>query len=183
MVQILHPGDCIAETPKPLDTGGAPAGQPSTLLTPAAAGEMSYMSLKTFFQNLDSAAHTFVAWVEKEYATFMKDLPVIEHYIEQGTNYAVGVLKIALSKVAPGSKAESVITKAIQDLLTANAVVYDAGAHPSVGGLFQAVVNDLSGLEAAMGFKNADTLATIAKVVQTLSAVVSVVLQIVPVAI
>jgi hypothetical protein len=135
------------------------------------------MSLSSFFTN---AVHTFVNWVEKEYATFMKDAPVIEHYIEQGVQYAVGVLKIILSQVESGSKAETVITKAIQDLLTVSAVAYDAGAHPTLGGMFQAIVNNLQGLEAAAGFKSANALATIAKVVSTLSAIAQVLIQLAP---
>ena len=136
----------------------------------------------SIFSNIANAAHTFVAWVEKEYATFVKEAPAIEHYIEQGINYAVGVLKIVLAQVEAGSPAANILTKAIQDLLTISAISYDAGAHPSLGGLFQTVINNLSGIESVAGIKNANTVATITKVVNTLAAIVSAVLALTPVA-
>lgn len=136
----------------------------------------------SIFSNISNAVHTFVGWVEKEYATFMKEAPTVEHYIEQGVTYATGVLKIVLAQVEAGSPAANALTKAIQDLLTVSAIAYDAGAHPSLGGLFQVVISDLSGIESLAGIKNANLITTISKVVSTLQAIVTAVLAIAPVA-
>lgn len=134
----------------------------------------------SIFSNIATAAHTFVSWFETEAAKFQKNAPAVEVFIEQGVAYATGVLKIVLAQVAAGSPAAGVLDKAIQDLLTLSAVAYDAGAHPSLASGFQDVVTNLSGLESATGIKNTNSVATVGKVVNTLSAIVSAVLTIKP---
>jgi hypothetical protein len=133
----------------------------------------------SIFSNIANAAHTFVSWFETEVAKFQKNAPTVETFIEQGVAYATGVLKIVLAQVDANSPAAGILGKAIQDLLTLSAVAYDAGAHPSLASGFQDVVTNLSGLESATGIKNANSVATVGKVVNTLSAIISAVLAVV----
>jgi hypothetical protein len=130
--------------------------------------------------SIEAAAHTFLAWLHKEAAAVEAVLPTIETDIENGVSYSTKILKIVASKVEPGSPAANIISKSIQDLLTLSAVAYDAGAHPSLAGDFQAVVTNLSGLETATGIKNADTVATVGKVISTIASIASALLAIVP---
>jgi hypothetical protein len=112
----------------------------------------------SIFSGIANAEHTFVAWLENELAIIEKDAPKIEAYVENGATYAVATLKIVLAQVEPGSAAANAITLAIQKILTASAVVFDAGASPTVATLFQDVVSNLSGIEslAAVGGRCGD---------------------------
>ena len=125
----------------------------------------------SLFSNLAAAKNTFVAWIEKEYAKFQSEAPAIETFIENGVKYATGVLKIVLSQVDANSPAAKIITTAVQDLLTLSAVVYDAGAHPSLASGFQDVVANLGALETAHGIKNPGTVATVGQVISTIAAI------------
>lgn len=136
----------------------------------------------SIFSAIANAEHTFVAWFEKELAKVETAAPIIETFVENGVTYAVGVLKVIASQVDASSPAASIISKAISDLLTASAVVYDAGAHPSTASLFQDIVGNLSGLESAVGIKNANTVAIVGKVISTVGAIASAMLAIVPAA-
>jgi len=136
----------------------------------------------SIFSSIANAGHTFVSWFETEVNKFQKDAPAIETFIEQGVAYATGVLKIVLAQVDANSPAAGILSKAIQDLLTLSAVAYDAGAHPSLASGFQDVVSNLTALESAAGIKNVNSVATVGKVVNTLSAIVSALLAIVPTA-
>ncbi|HUD73847.1 MAG TPA: hypothetical protein VMQ76_02155 [Terracidiphilus sp.] len=133
-----------------------------------------------FISSIANAEHTFVSWFKTEVAKFEKAAPSVETSIENGVAWANGVLKIVLAQVDAGSPASTVIKKAIQDLLVLSAVSYDAGAHPTLATGFQDVITNLSGLETAVGIKNANTVATITKVISTLAAIVSALLAIVP---
>ena len=126
--------------------------------------------------------HTFVSWFESEITKFEKAAPTIEKDAEAAFTYATTSLGIVAAQITPGSAAAGIISKAVADLKTASAVVYDAGAAPSVGILVNDVVTNLGGLEAATGVKSASTVATVGKVVSTLAALASAFLAIVPAA-
>jgi DNA-binding FrmR family transcriptional regulator len=125
----------------------------------------------SIFSKIASAAKTAVNWLEQEFTKIEGNIPAIETMIEVGVKYSVSVLKIVLSQVEAASPAAKILSTAIQDLLTLSAVAFDAGAHPSLATEFQAIVNNLAGLESATGIKNATTLGTVQKVVSTISAI------------
>lgn len=134
----------------------------------------------SIFSSIANAAHTFIAWFEKNVTTIEGAAPTIETSIENGCKYAITVLKIVLSQVTAGSPAAAIINIAIQDLTVISAVAYDAGAHPTLGSLFNDVVTNLGGLEQATGIKNQNTIALVAKVISTIAAIAQAVLAIVP---
>ena len=136
----------------------------------------------SIFSNIANAAHTFVSWFEKELSKVEAAAPTIEQSVEKGATYGVAVLKIVASQVTAGSPAAGIINTAIGDLLTASAVVFDAGAHPTVATLFQDIVTNLGGLETATGVKNPSTVATVGKVISTIAAIASALLNIAPIA-
>lgn len=134
----------------------------------------------SIFSGIENAAHTFVGWIESEWTKFEKAAPSIEALTEAGAKYAVGVLTIVSAQVEPGSEAAKIISTALADIETASAVVYDAGAHPSVATLWQDIVGNLGALETATGIKNPGTVATVAKVISTLAALAQAFLAIAP---
>ena len=135
----------------------------------------------SIFSNIANAEHTFVAWAEKEWAKFEKEAPKLEKLADQSFVWAQAVLKVVLTQVGPTSDTGKVITEVLHDLSTASAVVYDAGANPTAGSLISDIVTNLSGLLSAGHVKDAGTLATITKVVSTLSVLVSAFVNVAPV--
>lgn len=134
----------------------------------------------SIFSTIANAAHTFAAWFEKEITAAEKNAPAFERTVEASAKYASGVLAIVASQVEPGSDAAKIISTALSDLKVASAVVYDAGAHPTAATLFQDIVSNLGGLETATGIKNPGTVATVGKVISTLSALASAFLTLAP---
>ena len=127
----------------------------------------------SIFSSIASAAHTFVAWFEKEVTAFEKVAPSLEKSADAAFKYASTVLSIVQAQVAPGSEAAKVLGEIVSDIKVASAVVYDAGAHPNIAGLIQTIVDNLGALLSAGHISNAGLVATITKVVSTLAALVS----------
>lgn len=135
----------------------------------------------SIFTNISNAAHTFVAWFEAEITKLVNSAPTIEQTAAKGFQYAAAVLGIVLAQVTPGSEAAKVLAEAISDIKTISSVVYDAGAHPTVGTLIQDVVGNLNALLSAGHISNAGLVNTITKVVSTLAALVSAFATVAPV--
>ena len=135
----------------------------------------------SIFSAIATAEHTFVAWFEKELAAIKKVAPTLEQTADAGFKYATVVLGIIVAQVPTGSEAEKVINEILSDLKVASAVVYDAGAHPNIGGLVQTIVTNLGALLSAGHISNAGTVSLITKVVNTLSALVSAFLAVAPI--
>lgn len=135
----------------------------------------------SIFSAIGNAEHTAIAWIEKEWAKFQKAAPTIEHLTEEGINYATAGLKVVLAQLDPASKEAEVILGSIKKLTNLSAVVFDFGAHPTLAGEFQVVVNDLGAILSLGGIKNANLVGGITKAVSTIAALVSAFLQIAPV--
>lgn len=127
----------------------------------------------SIFGAIANAEHTAVAWIEKEWSKLQTEAPKIEQVADAGFKYATASLTIVLEQVGATSPAGSVISEAIKDITTLSAVVFDAGASPTVSGLIGDVVTNLSGLLSAGHISNAGSVATVTKVVSTLAALVS----------
>jgi len=134
--------------------------------------------MANFFTN---AEHTFINWFHNAVAAIEKEAPTIERDAEAGFNYATMGLTIIAQEVEPGSEAAKIISKAVSDIHVASATVYDFGASPTAGVFIQDVVKDLGSLEGAAGIKNANTVATVGKVVSTLAALAEAFLAVAPV--
>lgn len=135
----------------------------------------------SIFSSITNAAHTFVAWFEKEITAIQKVAPTLEQSAAAAFKYASVVIGIVVAQVPSGSEAEKILNEVLSDIKVASSVVYDAGAHPNVGGLIQTIVDNLSGLLAGSHISNAGTVSTVTKVVNTLSALVSAFLAVAPV--
>ncbi len=127
----------------------------------------------SIFSNIANAAHTFVAWFEKEVTAFEKAAPSLEKSADAAFKYASLVLGIVQAQVAPGSEAAKILGEIMSDIKVASAVVFDAGAHPNVAGLVQTIVDNLNALLTASHISNAGLVSTITKVIGTLAALVS----------
>ena len=135
----------------------------------------------SIFSAIANAAHTFVAWFEKEVTAFEKVAPSLEKTADAAFKYASVVLGIVQAQVSPGSEAAKILGEIVSDIKVASAVVYDAGAHPNVAGLIQTVVDNLGALLTAGHISNAGLVGTITKVINTLGALVSAFASIAPV--
>jgi hypothetical protein len=171
MVQRLHPGDCIAETPKPLDTGGAPAGQPSTqtAVTTAETEIKNVISFSKIVTDVEGAAKTFVGYIAKQYAAIYGKEPEIEQVVDASINYIVPALVIVMDAAGQGALAPeivAVINEAQSDLKVVGALIYDFGPSPSATKIAAAVAAKLAGIETAGHFKDAATQAKFALIVR-----------------
>lgn len=135
----------------------------------------------SIFSSIANAAHTFVAWFEKEVQAFEKAAPTLEKSADAAFKYASTVVSIVKAQVTPGSEADKILGEIVSDIKVASAVVYDAGAHPNVSGLIQTIVDNLNALLSASHISNAGLVATITKVINTLAALVSAFAAVAPV--
>ncbi len=136
----------------------------------------------SIFSAIANAEHTFVAWFEKEIAAIKKVAPSLEQSADAAFKYASAILGIIAAQVPSGSEADKILQEILSDIKVASAVVYDAGAHASVGGLVQTIVDNLGSLLKAGHITNAGSVATVTKVINTLAALVSAFLAVAPVA-
>lgn len=134
----------------------------------------------SIFTEIASAEHTFVAWFEKEITALEKAAPTLEKDADAVFTYATTGLAIVASQLEAGSPAAVLVSKALADLKTASATVYDFGTSPTIGTFIQSIVSNLGGLEGLAGIKSATAVSTVGKVVSTLAALATAFLQIAP---
>lgn len=127
----------------------------------------------SIFSSISNAAHTFAAWFEKTMTRLESSAPAIEKTASASITYAVTALKIVAAQFTPGSGEATTISAIITKLVTLSSVVYDMGAHPSLAGEFQVVVDDLNQFLSLGSIKNANLVSGITKVVSTIAALVS----------
>ncbi len=130
----------------------------------------------SIFANIVAAEHTFAAWCEKEWAIVFKNAPKVESVLAATLKYAGPALQTVVTAEA-GSAAGALVGKVIEDaqagLVAASGLVYDFGATPTVGGVISSVQSNLSSLLSAGHVTNANSVATVNRVVNELSALVS----------
>lgn len=126
----------------------------------------------SIFSAISKAAHSAVSWFEKQWASFEKNAPTVEALADHAFKYSVLGLKVVLAQVGPDTAAGKVISDVIKNLLTVSSVVYDVGAHSSLSGVLQTIVADLNSILDEAHIKNAATRGSIAKIIQTIEALV-----------
>lgn len=132
----------------------------------------------SIFSSIASAAHTFAAWAEKEWAAVYKEAPKVESVLAATLKYAGPALQTVISAEV-GGPAGAVVGKALADaqagLVAASGLVYDFGATPTVSGVLSSVTTNLSSLLAAGHITNPTSVATVNRVVNELNTVAAVV--------
>jgi len=127
----------------------------------------------SIFSSIASAAHTFAAWAEKELTALSGKAPAIEQVTASVLKYAGPALQTVVTAEA-GAPAGAIVGKVIADaqagLTAASGLVYDFGATPSVGSVVASVQTNLASLLSAGHVTNANSVATVTKVVNELGA-------------
>lgn len=122
----------------------------------------------SFLSGIENAAHSTIAWLEKELTAIEKKAPTIERVIDAGLSYIAPVLEIALTSIGDGAAAtvvSAVVAKAQSDLLVASALVTDFGPTPTASSIFASVKTNLSGLLTASQVTSAGSVAAVTKAV------------------
>jgi hypothetical protein len=130
----------------------------------------------SIFSNIASAAHTFAAWVEKEWSAVYKATPGVEKILAATLKYAGPALQLVVTSEA-GAAAGAIVAKVIADaqagLLAASGLVYDFGAQPSFAGILSGIQADLGTLLSAGHVTNATNVDIVTKVVNSLNSIIS----------
>lgn len=108
-------------------------------------------------------------------ASFPKNEPALENVLASTLKYAGPALQIAISAesgAAAGSQAGKIIADAQAGLTAASGLVYDFGAHPTVGGVIGSVANNLGSLLSAGHITNPSSVATVTSIVTQLNGLV-----------
>lgn len=120
-----------------------------------------------------SSLHTFGAWCEKELTILVGKAPAVEQVAASVLKYAGPALQTIITAEA-GAPAGALVGKVIADaqagLAAASGLIYDFGATPSAGSVIASVQTNLASLLSAGHITNANSTATVTKVVNELAA-------------
>lgn len=123
----------------------------------------------SFWQKIQSAEHSFLAWWAKEYQKFQKAEPKIEEGLDALSKYAVPALDIAVAAAGGpagiGAEAAGVIAEAQTGLSVASSLVDDFGPTPTAASVYSGIQSNLSNVLSLDGVKNPTTVSAITKVV------------------
>ena len=121
--------------------------------------------------------HSFGAWAEKELALIVGKAPAVESVAASVLKYAGPALQIVVSAEA-GAPAGALVGKVLADaqagLAAASGLIYDFGASPTAGSVVASVQANLSNLLSAGHIVNPNSVATVTKVTDELSSLVTV---------
>lgn len=120
------------------------------------------------FHGIDKAAHSTVAWLEKQLAALVKAAPKIEHVVDAGLAYIGPVLELSLTTIGEGeaaAKVVDVVREAQGALNAASALVTDFGPSPTAASIFNSVEANLKALLTAGHVTNAQSVAAVQKAV------------------
>lgn len=131
----------------------------------------------SILNTLGNFAHTFTAWVAKEYAKLYNAEPEINAVADSVFKYAIPAIQILVGMEAgqPAAALVGQVAKEAQSSLhAASALIYDFGPQPSVTGIIKGVQDNLSGLLKAGHVMNQQSVDTANKIVNSLGGLVSV---------
>jgi len=117
-----------------------------------------------------SALHTFASWFEKEWAKVVNAAPKIEKVISAGLEYAQNILQVVIE--VEGEAAGPVLEEVLQSVIVARSTLYDSGVSVTLASAIKAIASNLSGLLEAAHIKNANSIALVTKVVNTLAGLI-----------
>src|SRR5579885_3650133 len=89
----------------------------------------------SIFSSIENAAHSFAAWVEKEWKKLYNEAPKLEQVADTVLAYVGPALQTVVTLEAGGPAGAivgSVIQEAQKDLTAASGLIYDFGATPSI---------------------------------------------------
>lgn len=123
-----------------------------------------------------TALHTFGAWAEKELAIVVGKAPAVEAVAASVLKYAGPALQTVVTAES-GAPAGALVGKVVADaqagLTAASGLIYDFGANPTFSSVLSSVSSNLSALLSAGHITNANSVATVTKVVTEVNALAS----------
>jgi hypothetical protein len=125
------------------------------------------------FEKLKGYEHTFTAWVAKQYAKLYAEEPKIEKVADTVLPYAIKATQLIVAAEVGGPAAAEigeVADEAVRDLHVAGALIHDFGPNPTAASTIAGVVDNLYGLLTAGHVKNAASVSSVQKIVNTLGA-------------
>lgn len=134
-------------------------------------------------KGLENIEHSTVKWFATEYQKLYKDLPAIDALADRVCPWAKLLLQTVVTAEAgapAGAVVAAVVQSAVTDLDVANATITDVGATPTIASTISAVQSNLSGLLSAGQVKNANSQATVTKVVSELGSLAQAVTNALP---
>jgi len=119
-----------------------------------------------------TALHTFGAWAERELAALVGHAPQIEQVAAAVLKYAGPALQTVVT-VEAGAPAGALVGKVVADaqagLIAASSLIYDFGATPTAGTVLASIQSNLGALLSAGHVTNANSVATVTKIVTELA--------------
>lgn len=130
----------------------------------------------SFFSTLKNYAHTFTAWVAKEYTKLYAAEPTIAAVADSVFKYTIPALQILVGMEA-GAPAANVVgtiaAEAQSSLHAASALIYDFGPSPTVTSIVKGVQDNIGTLLTAGHVTNPASVDAANKIVNSLAALVS----------
>jgi len=126
----------------------------------------------SIFSSIENAAHSFAAWVEKEWKKLYNEAPKLEQVADTVLAYVGPALQTVVTLEAGGPAGAivgSVIQEAQKDLTAASGLIYDFGATPSIAGILKTVTDNLSLLLSDGHIKNAKSIAAVQRVISEIN--------------
>jgi len=130
----------------------------------------------SIFVNIANAAHSFAAWVEKEWTVVYKAEPKIEQILAAVLKYAGPALQMVVTAEAggpAGAEVGKILADAQAGLLAASSLVCDFGASPTITGVLSSVQSSLGALLAAAKVTNPNSVAIVTRVVNELATLIA----------
>jgi hypothetical protein len=125
----------------------------------------------SFFSKIDSAAHTFASWAEKELGILHQDAPAIVSVADSILKYVGGAAAIIAGLEGGPAAAEILtVTSRIQTGATAlNGLINDYGANPTVASMASSLATNAGALISAAQIKNPVSVAAATNIVNNLT--------------
>jgi len=130
----------------------------------------------SFLDKFKNFAHTFTAWVAKEYTKLYAVEPTINAVADSVFKYAIPAIQIlvGMEAGAPAATAVGAIAAEAQSSLhAASALIYDFGPSPTITGIVKGVQDNLGALLTAGHITNPASVDATNKIVNSLGALVS----------
>lgn len=124
-----------------------------------------------FLDGIKNLAHTFAAWVAKEWTVVYNEAPKVEHIAASILNYAGPALQVVIGLEGGPAAAEEVgkiLNDAKARLTAASGLIYDFGATPSVAGLLSTTAANIDQVAQLTSLKNPKSVGVLKGIVTQL---------------
>jgi hypothetical protein len=131
----------------------------------------------SFFSSIESAAHTFAAWAEKELGKLSTEAPTIEAIADTTLQYVGGAASVIAGLEGGPAASAGVVsaTTAIKSGVTAlSGLIADFGATPTAASIATSLATNASALISAAQIKNPASVTAANAIVSNLTTLATV---------